>query len=36
MTTPGSGKPDPAKLDRIVADARRAGDSARRATASGR
>jgi hypothetical protein len=26
MTTSGSGKADPAKLDRIVADARRAGD----------
>jgi hypothetical protein len=26
MTTQGSGKPDPAKLDRIVADARREGD----------
>ena len=26
MTTTGSGKADPAKLDRIVADARRAGD----------
>jgi hypothetical protein len=26
MTTPGSGKPDTAKLDRIVADARRAGE----------
>jgi len=27
MTTSGSGKADPAKLDRIVADARRAADS---------
>jgi len=26
MTTSGTGKADPAKLDRIVADARRAGD----------